>query len=86
MTAYIGIDLGTTNSAICTFDGSDIEVLKSPEQTAVTPSAIFIDRRSRYYGMRAYNMAPQAPDNVALLFKRHSSHSFVPSRVAPPPQ
>jgi molecular chaperone DnaK len=67
---HIGIDLGTTNSAICSYDGCEVKVYKSPEQHSVTPSAIYVDRRSRYYGARAYDKAAFAPDNVALFFKR----------------
>ena len=68
---YIGIDLGTTNSAICSYDGESIELYKSPEQHDVTPSAIFIDRRgNKYFGSRAYNSAARDPDNAATLFKR----------------
>src|SRR2546427_9240498 len=67
---YVGIDLGTTNSAICSYDGEQVHVYKSPEQHSVTPSAIYIDRRSRYYGRRAYEAAARSPDNVALFFKR----------------
>ena len=68
---YVGIDLGTTNSAICSFDGESIRLYKSPEQHDVTPSAIFIDRRgNKYVGSRAYNNAARDPDNAAVLFKR----------------
>ncbi|MBF0185977.1 MAG: Hsp70 family protein [Magnetococcales bacterium] len=68
---YVGIDLGTTNSAICSFDGESIRLYKSPEQHDVTPSAIFIDRRgNKYIGSRAYNNAARNPDNAAVLFKR----------------
>ena len=68
---YVGIDLGTTNSAICSFDGESIRLYKSPEQHDVTPSAIFIDRRgNKYVGSRAYNNAARNPDNAAVLFKR----------------
>lgn len=71
MKNYVGIDLGTTNSAICTFDGADIRLYKSPEQNDVTPSAIFIDKRgNKYVGQRAYNNAPQSPLNAATGFKR----------------
>src|SRR5205085_9972433 len=66
----VGIDLGTTNSAICSYDGSEVKVHKSPEQHSVTPSAIYIDRRGRYYGVRAYDKWAFSPDNVALFFKR----------------
>ena len=40
---YIGIDLGTTNSAICSYNGEKTIIYKSPDQNDVTPSAIFID-------------------------------------------
>jgi len=68
---YVGIDLGTTNSAICSYDGETTRLYKSPEQHDVTPSAIFIDRRgNKYVGSRAYNTAARNPDNAAILFKR----------------
>jgi molecular chaperone DnaK len=68
---YVGVDLGTTNSAICSFDGTEVRLYKSPDQQDVTPSAIFIDKRgNKYFGLRAYNSAARSPDNAALLFKR----------------
>lgn len=71
MKHYVGIDLGTTNSAVSTFDGTDIRLYKSPEQNDVTPSAIFIDRRgNKYVGQRAYDNAARSPDNAATGFKR----------------
>ena len=71
MAIYVGIDLGTTNSAICTYDGKETKVWKSSEQNDVTPSAIYIDRRGNtQYGLRAYNAASQAPGYAATLFKR----------------
>jgi molecular chaperone DnaK len=71
MTHYVGIDLGTTNSAICSFDGADVRLYKNPDQGDVTPSAIFIDRRgNKYVGARAYDNAPRNPGNAATHFKR----------------
>ena len=71
MADYIGIDLGTTNSAICSYDGLETRIWKSSEQSDVTPSAIYIDRRgNRYYGQKAYNQAAYNPGNSATLFKR----------------
>jgi len=71
MKNFVGIDLGTTNSAICSYDGSETRIWKSPEQNDVTPSAIYIDRRgNKYVGKRAYDSAPHSPDNSATLFKR----------------
>ena len=72
MKRYVGIDLGTTNSVICTFDGKETTVWKSPEMNDVTPSVIYIDRRgNRFYGRRAYDMAPLNEKNAAALFKRY---------------
>ena len=63
--------LGTTNSAIASYDGNETRIWKSPEQNDVTPSAIVIDRRgNKYIGKRAYDSAPHNPDNSAMLFKR----------------
>ena len=71
MKNYVGVDLGTTNSAICSYDGDQIRIWKSPEQNDVTPSVIYMDRRGhKYVGKRAYDSAPHGPDNVAMLFKR----------------
>ena len=77
MKRYIGIDLGTTNSAICTFDGRQTRIWKSPEQNDVTPSAIYVDRHGhRFYGRRAYEMAPVDEKNAATLFKRYLGTSM----------
>jgi molecular chaperone DnaK len=71
MKNYVGIDLGTTNSAICSYDGENVRLYKSPFQNDVTPSAIFIDKRgNKYIGSRAYDQAAQNPDNAATKFKR----------------
>ena len=72
MKSYIGIDLGTTNSAICSYEeDGHTRIWKSQEQNDVTPSAIYIDRRgNKYVGTRAYATAPRSPGNVAMLFKR----------------
>ena len=73
MEYYVGIDLGTTNSAICTYDKDTLQtrIWKSPETNDVTPSAIYIDRRgNEFVGQGAYSAAPRSPDNCATLFKR----------------
>lgn len=75
MSTYIGIDLGTTNSALCSYDGAETRIWKSPEQNDVTPSAISYDRRgNRLVGQRAYQAAAANPDNAAVL----SSASWEP--------
>lgn len=72
MKYYVGIDLGTTNSAISTFDGENVRVWKSKkDQNDVTPSAIYVDKRGkRFYGKDAYLKSAQQPERCAILFKR----------------
>ena len=71
MKNYVGIDLGTTNSAICSYDGTLTRIWKGPEQNDVTPSAIYIDRRGgKFFGRKAYDNAPRDPKRAATLFKR----------------
>ena len=69
---FIGIDLGTTNSSITSFDGKETRIWKSPEQNDVTPSVIYINKRGgKMYGQSAYNNEPRDPKNTAKLFKRY---------------
>jgi len=71
MTTFCGIDLGTTNSAIATFDGREVRLYKSPEMNDVTPSVLYFDKRgNRYVGTRAHQSAMRNPENAAMLFKR----------------
>lgn len=73
MSAYInyGIDLGTTNSCIARWEGSDIRIFQSRDQRNVTPSAVHIQRSGRIsVGTAAYNAMLDDPENVATEFKR----------------
>jgi len=66
-----GIDLGTTNSAIAKFDGTNIRVIKNRDQNELTPSVIRIDKNKRILcGKRAYQTLILDPENVASEFKR----------------
>ncbi len=68
---YLGIDLGTSNSAVAGFLESGPVLFKTPEGTDVMPSVIYRDRRGKQtVGVRAYNQASLAPDNVVQGFKR----------------
>ncbi len=71
MRKHVGIDLGTTNSAICSFDGLDVTIHKSLEQNDVTPSAIFIDKKGKkIVGAHAYRLWPTSPGSAATDFKK----------------
>ena len=68
---YIGIDLGTSNSAIAGINNSEIKLFKTADGTDILPSVVYVDKRGhRFYGARAYNQIALSPENVASKFKR----------------
>ena len=68
---YIGIDLGTSNSAIAGVENGAAQLFRPTDGGEVLPSAIYIDKRGhRLYGRRAYDQAMMTPENVAAGFKR----------------
>ncbi|OEV04345.1 hypothetical protein AN216_07550 [Streptomyces oceani] len=66
----IGIDLGTTNSAVAVLNGVQTEVIKNNDGRETTPSAVWIDRRQRLWvGQTARDRAEVEPENTCLEFK-----------------
>lgn len=70
-TIDIGIDLGTTNSAIAITMGDEVAVCKNNENQELTPSVVGVDRRGNTFcGITARNKMVHDPLNVASEFKR----------------
>jgi molecular chaperone DnaK len=68
---YLGIDLGTTNSAAALFDGHRVDLVRNGEGTTITPSVVRIDARGNVVvGNRARRMLDRDPGNVQSEFKR----------------
>src|SRR5437870_2014530 len=68
---YVGIDLGTTNSAAAVFDGERVAVVRNAQGASVTPSVVRIDKQGRVtVGTRARRFLEQDPANTAAEFKR----------------
>ncbi|CAN5342727.1 hypothetical protein BH11MYX1_BH11MYX1_27350 [soil metagenome] len=68
---YVGIDLGTTNSAAAVFDGERVSVIRNSLGAAVTPSVVRLDKQGRItVGTRARRFLEQDPANTAAEFKR----------------
>lgn len=68
---YLGIDLGTSNSAIAGLQDGSITVFKTPEGHEVMPSVIYRNRRGHQtVGVRAYDQFMLAPENTVHGFKR----------------
>ena len=68
---YVGIDLGTTNSAAAVFDGEAVSVIRNAQGGTVTPSVVRLDKAGRTtVGTRARRFIEQDAANTAAEFKR----------------
>src|SRR6516225_5509674 len=67
----VGIDLGTSYSAIATLDERGQPVtLPNREGEMLTPSAVLLDGGGAVVGQAALDVALEQPDKVASLVKR----------------
>jgi len=70
-TYYLGIDLGTTNSAAAVFDGERISVVRTTQGTLLTPSIVRYDSRGALtVGAKAAKFLESDPKNTRAEFKR----------------
>ncbi len=69
-TKPVGIDLGTTRSAIAHVQVNDVEVLFNDEGDPVTPSVVTIEEDDVTVGQAAVNQAPVKPDRTISEVKR----------------
>jgi molecular chaperone DnaK len=68
---YLGIDLGTTNSAAAIFDGKQVTAVRSAQGSTLTPSVVRIDARGNVtVGARARRFLDTDPRNARAEFKR----------------
>jgi molecular chaperone DnaK len=68
---FLGIDLGTTNSAAAVFDGTQVHLVRNPQGTTLTPSIIRLDAKGNaLVGNKARRMLEADPDNTRGEFKR----------------
>lgn len=70
-TINLGIDLGTTNSAICYFDKGEIKLFKDPISWKDTLPSVVSFRKDRIVvGQKAKEYIEKSPQNTLGLFKR----------------
>ncbi len=68
---YLGIDLGTSNSAVVGYLDGNLRLFKAADGGDVLPSVIYVDRRGhRFVGKSAYDRTATSPQSVAAGFKR----------------
>ncbi|MDR0898869.1 MAG: molecular chaperone DnaK [Lactobacillaceae bacterium] len=70
MAKIIGIDLGTTNSAVAVLEGGTATIITNPDGDRTTPSAVSFKKGETIIGKAAKNQAITNPDTI-LSIKRH---------------
>ena len=68
---YLGIDLGTSNSAVVGNQNGDLRLFKTIDGTDTLPSVIMQERSGGLYvGKKAYDQLQTSPQSVVARFKR----------------
>ena len=82
MAKILGIDLGTTNSAMAIVEGGEPRVLENAEGARTTPSIVAIGKNGeRVVGTLAKRQSVTNPLNTIYQIKRFIGHSFGESAV-----
>ncbi len=77
MGKILGIDLGTTNSAVAIIEGGEPRIIENSEGNRTTPSIIAISKTGeRLAGLIAKRQAVTNPQNTIFGIKRFIGHSF----------
>ena len=77
MANTIGIDLGTTNSAMAVLEGSEPEIIENAEGGRTTPSVVaFTEDGDRLVGTVAKRQAVLNPENTVFSIKRFMGRKF----------
>lgn len=82
MSKIIGIDLGTTNSAVAVMEGGEPKILENAEGMRTTPSIIAQTKTGeRVGGIIAKRQSVTNPKNTIFQIKRFIGHNFDESAV-----
>jgi molecular chaperone DnaK len=82
MAKIIGIDLGTTNSAVAVMEAGEPKVLENAEGARTTPSIVAVSKSNeRLVGLLAKRQSVTNPKNTVYGIKRFIGHSFDESGV-----
>ena len=77
MSKIIGIDLGTTNSAVAVVEGGEPKILENSEGMRTTPSIVAISKTGeRLVGVTAKRQSVTNPKNTIYQIKRFIGHNF----------
>jgi len=76
MSKVIGIDLGTTNSALAVFEGGNPTIIVNSEGKRTTPSIVGFDKNERKVGDPAKRQAVTNPKNTVYEVKRLMGNTY----------
>ncbi len=77
MTKILGIDLGTTNSAMAIIEGGEPKILENAEGARTTPSIVALSKsKERLVGALAKHQAVTNPENTLFGIKRLIGHNY----------
>ncbi len=77
MSKIIGIDLGTTNSAVAIIEGGQPKIIENIEGARTTPSVVSVAKNGdRLVGLLAKRQAVTNPENTVYGIKRFMGHNF----------
>ncbi len=77
MSKIIGIDLGTTNSAVAIIEGGQPKIIENIEGARTTPSVVTVTKNGdRMVGLLAKRQAITNPENTVYGIKRFIGHLF----------
>ena len=83
MAKILGIDLGTTNSAMAIVKGGEPEIIENAEGGRTTPSVVAISKTGeRLVGLLAKRQSVTNPKNTIYQIKRFIGHNFDEPLVA----
>src|SRR3989338_10843308 len=77
MAKIIGIDLGTTNSAVAVMEAGQPKIIENAEGARTTPSIVAVSKTGeRLVGLLARRQAVTNPTNTVFGIKRFIGHNF----------
>jgi len=77
MSKIIGIDLGTTNSAVAIIEGGAPKIVENVEGNRTTPSVVAVAKNGdRIVGLLGKRQAVTNPENTVYGIKRFMGHNF----------
>ena len=82
MSKILGIDLGTTNSAMAIIEGGEPTIIENAEGNRTTPSVVAVSKKGeRLVGQIARRQAVTNPQNTIYGIKRFMGHTYEDAAV-----